>query len=133
MIEAILKQIKNGGYQCTLCHHNCFLKNGQTGLCRTRKMINNQLMVLNYNQIVALQVDPIEKKPLYHFLPGSQTLSLACWGCNFKCLNCQNFNLSQEEESVTDQAIDVNEVINRAKQLGCLSIAYTYTEPTIFL
>lgn len=117
--------------QCLLCPHNCLLKPSQKGICRVRKNINGQLITLNNNLISALNIDPIEKKPLYHFFPGTNTLSMACNGCNLKCLNCQNHSISQSSKS---NYIEMSEsqIIEKAKELKCNHITFTYTEPTVF-
>ncbi len=100
-----------------------------------RKNENGKLFALNYNKVVALDIDPIEKKPLFHFLPGTKTLSLATPGCNFRCMNCQNFRLSQEYEEISSLKGEVQgeKVVEIALQKKVPSLSYTYTEPTIFL
>ncbi len=100
-----------------------------------RKNENGKLFALNYNKAIALDIDPIEKKPLFHFLPGTKTLSLATSGCNFRCMNCQNFKLSQEHKKISSFANDTpkEKIIEIALQKKISSLSYTYTEPTIFL
>ncbi len=119
---------------CTLCPHTCHLKEGETGICRTRKNIEGKLISMVYGFPSAMQIDPIEKKPLYHFHPGSRTYSLATTGCNLRCLNCQNYHLSQcdvihhkEQDFISPQKI-----IDLAKNNNCESISYTYTDPIVY-
>lgn len=124
--------------QCNLCPHNCIISLDKFGLCGVRKNIEGKLYTLVYNKPVALHVDPIEKKPLYHFFPGSLSFSLATLGCNFKCVFCQNWEISQERpefigKDVYDR-IDIpkEKIVQEAKKNKCKSISYTYTEPTVF-
>lgn len=131
--------IKNNLIHCQLCNHYCLIAEGKTGLCGVRKNINGKLYSLVYGKVIAANIDPIEKKPLYHFLPGSLSYSIATVGCNFRCKNCQNADISQfpivnklEENYVPGEETKPEDVVKRAKQSGCASIAYTYTEPTIF-
>jgi len=137
MREAYLyKKLKDGKVQCLNCAHKCILSPGQTGICGVRKNINGKLYSLNYGKIVALNVDPIEKKPLFHFLPGTFSLSLASVGCNFRCLNCQNWEISQAPRlfgKIEGKDVKPEEIVRIAKENGIPSISYTYTEPTIFL
>ncbi|MFH1224071.1 MAG: AmmeMemoRadiSam system radical SAM enzyme [Pseudomonadota bacterium] len=121
--------------KCELCPHNCVIPDSGLGICKVRRNIDGKLYSLNYGKIVSLMIDPIEKKPLYHFYPGSKTLSLAMQGCNFKCDFCQNSSISQ----VTDPSRDIKgedllpeDIIKVAKAKNVDIISYTYTEPTIF-
>ncbi len=117
---------------CLLCRHYCKLKNEQVGICGVNKNENGKLKTLVYGHPIALNVDPIEKKPLYHVLPGSQALSFGTVGCNFQCPFCQNWNISQEK--IIDKSIKVSpeQMVDLAIEHDCKSIAYTYNEPTIF-
>ncbi len=139
MIESRLyKKIDAQTVQCLTCHHHCRLKKGRRGICGVRENINGKLMVLNYGKLVAVHVDPIEKKPLYRFLPGTLTYSIATVGCNFRCLHCQNADISQYPKNFPQQDIPgtqltPQQVVTNALHYHCPSIAYTYTEPTIFL
>ncbi len=139
MIEAYLyKKLGQQAVQCLTCQHKCLLKPGQYGICGVRQNRHGQLFALNNDKIIAAHVDPIEKKPLYHFLPKSLTYSIATVGCNFHCWHCQNADISQypklhPQSELPGEKISPREIIQRAKQNNCLSIAYTYTEPTIFL
>lgn len=117
---------------CLLCRHSCKLKEDQVGICGVNKNIGGELETLVYGHPVAVHVDPIEKKPLNHVLPGTTALSFGTVGCNFKCPFCQNWNISQERE--VNEAVNVSpeEMVNLAISHGAESIAYTYNEPTIF-
>ncbi|MCW4023303.1 MAG: AmmeMemoRadiSam system radical SAM enzyme [archaeon] len=121
---------------CSLCNHRCRnIGESQRGLCGVRENINGKLFSLVYARLVARSVDPIEKKPLFHFFPGSLSYSISTVGCNFRCDNCQNFDISQmptEREVIIGRETPPEAVVLAAKQNGCKSIAYTYTEPTIF-
>ena len=118
---------------CELCPHMCQLKEGETGLCQVRNHQNGKFYSLVYGSACALNIDPVEKKPLYHFLPGSSTLSIATVGCNLSCLNCQNHQISQTAiRSINFNTLAPEEVVNRAVDKRCQSIAYTYTDPTVY-
>jgi pyruvate formate lyase activating enzyme len=132
----LYKKLKNNQVQCRGCPHYCLLKEGELGKCGVRKNINGKLYLLNYEKVVALNVDPIEKKPLFHFLPGSTSLSLASAGCNFSCLYCQNYDVSQDfrqKPGIPGRNISAEEVVLLALEKKTPSISYTYTEPTVFL
>ena len=120
--------------QCFLCAHRCLISPGQWGLCRVRRNVGGKLLSLNYGLLVAMNIDPIEKKPLFHFLPGTQTLSIAAAGCNFQCDFCQNWQISQSPRQGDIEGIPTTpqEVVQAAIQSNCPSISYTYTEPTIY-
>lgn len=120
---------------CHLCRHNCKIANDKKGICGVRKNINGILYSLVYGRVIARNVDPIEKKPLYHFLPSSRSYSIATVGCNFKCLHCQNYEISQmprEEDAIMGSIVSAEEIVDSAIDYHCKSISYTYTEPTIF-
>jgi pyruvate formate lyase activating enzyme len=117
---------------CLLCRHYCKLKDGNVGICGVNKNVNNSLKNLVYSHPVALNVDPVEKKPLYHFLPNTLTLSFGTVGCNFKCPFCQNWSISQEKTISKDITVSALKIVDLAQKNGCSSIAYTYNEPTIF-
>lgn len=142
MKESILyKKLENKKVQCQTCNHCCLLSPNQIGICGVRKNIEGRLFVLNYGRIIAAHLDPIEKKPLYHFLPKTFSYSIACAGCNFRCSWCQNFDISQISkeqgfEMIADQIGEPatpENIIKEALKNGAQSISYTYTEPTIFL
>jgi len=122
---------------CYLCSHHCRIGEGKFGLCGVRQNVKGRLMTHAYGKVIAAQVDPIEKKPLYHFLPGSLAFSVATAGCNFRCGFCQNWQISQISKRETPQTMPgremrPHEIVGEAKANRCRSIAYTYTEPTIF-
>src|SRR6056297_891021 len=129
------KQLEKKEVQCETCSHFCKIENGEKGICGVRENSNGKLVVLNYDKITALSIDPIEKKPLYHFLPGTKTLSVAAPGCNFQCESCQNWRISQGprlDNEISGQKIFPERIIETAKAEKTPSISYTYTEPTIF-
>jgi pyruvate formate lyase activating enzyme len=134
MKPALLVETVADGLRCLLCAHHCRLKDGQTGICGVRKNSGGQLAALSYDKVAATHSDPIEKKPLYHFLPGSISFSIATMGCNFKCKFCQNNSLSVVPENgrLYGQDIAPEELVRTALHYGSRSIAYTYTEPTIY-
>lgn len=136
MKEAILyKKIVGGKVKCLNCAHYCIILPGKRGICGVRENINGKLYALNYKKLVALHIDPIEKKPFYHFLPGSYSLSMATVGCNFKCLNCCNADISQApkpNKEVFGETVSPEEIVEIALENKLPSISYTYTEPTIF-
>lgn len=129
------EKLKDGKVHCFLCSHHCKIGDGQYGFCGVRKNESGVLHTCVYAEAIAVHVDPIEKKPLYHFLPGSKALSIATMGCNFHCGFCQNWEISQrskKENSIRSKELMPEEVVREAKKAGCKSISYTYTEPTIF-
>ncbi len=120
---------------CFLCAHHCRIAPGESGLCGVRENKDGVLYTLVYGRPVSTAVDPIEKKPLFHFLPGSRTFSLATVGCNFTCAFCQNAEISQmprDQGRVTGRALSPRQVVDAALASGCATISYTYTEPTVF-
>ncbi|WP_457743920.1 AmmeMemoRadiSam system radical SAM enzyme [Sulfurimonas sp.] len=117
---------------CMLCQHFCQLKEGQVGVCGVNKNENGALKTLVYGHPSALNVDPVEKKPIYHLLPGSFALSFGTVGCNFKCPFCQNWEISQEHTVNKDVEFSPQKMVNLAIENSAKSIAYTYNEPTIF-
>ncbi len=127
---------KDGRVRCHLCFHECLIKDGNRGICGVRENRGGTLFSLVYGKSISEAVDPIEKKPLFHFLPGTKTFSIATVGCNFKCLHCQNFSISQvfgDPGQIPGDTLPPERIVFLAQQTGCQSIAYTYTEPTIFL
>ncbi len=117
---------------CLLCRHYCKLKESQVGVCGVNANHNGELENLVYGQVAALNVDPIEKKPLYHFLPSTTSLSLGTVGCNFQCPFCQNWQISQTKDREGCHEMSPDQIVDLALQRGCKSISYTYNEPTIF-
>jgi pyruvate formate lyase activating enzyme len=136
MIEARLwKSLKDGAVQCRLCNHYCAVKPGERGQCGVRENRDGTLFSLNYGKVAATNLDPVEKKPLYHFQPGSMTYSFATMGCNLACTFCQNWSLSQPPRTgspIRGQDATPEELVAEAVRLGAASISYTYSEPTIF-
>jgi len=122
--------------QCHVCHHECLIKVDSRGICGVRENRQGTLYALNYGITVAAAIDPIEKKPLYHFLPGSSIYSFATVGCNLRCAWCQNWDISQSPKPnrpIEGTPVTPEEHVRRAQKHGCPSIAYTYSEPTVFL
>jgi pyruvate formate lyase activating enzyme len=119
--------------QCLLCPHYCVILENEVGKCLARKNVGGKLFALNYNNLSAVAVDPIEKKPLYHFYPTKQILSIGSWGCNFKCGFCQNYQISQNSVEIDySQNISPQKLVSMAKKIkNNLGIAYTYNEPII--
>ncbi|MBE9529492.1 MAG: AmmeMemoRadiSam system radical SAM enzyme, partial [Proteobacteria bacterium] len=138
MHEARLyKTQDDGSVECMLCAHRCRITDGHKGICGVRENSGGVLNTLVYGSLIAEAVDPIEKKPFFHYLPGSASYSVSTVGCNFRCLHCQNFTISQmpkpkAENRITGTAATPVEIVRRVQSAGCSSIAYTYTEPTIF-
>jgi pyruvate formate lyase activating enzyme len=126
----------DGKVVCGLCHHRCRIVPGERGRCGVRENQDGRLVSLVYGRLVAESIDPIEKKPLFHLLPGSRSYSIATVGCNFACLHCQNAAISQYPGLHSNQISGVGRspaaVAEQAAQAGCASISYTYVEPTIF-
>jgi len=135
MKEALLyEKLDDEKVRCNLCHHRCLIHPSKRGICRVRENRGGVLYSLVYGHPVSANVDPIEKKPLFHFLPGTSTFSIATVGCNFTCGHCQNCSISQpsEDDIGTGQEVPEERIVALAKNYGCQSISYTYTEPTIF-
>jgi len=137
MKEAMIyEKLEGRDVRCHLCSHNCLIKNHQSGICAVRENRDGVLYSLVYGKIISFNIDPIEKKPLFHFLPESTSLSIATVGCNFRCKHCQNYEISQypRERKVSIPGTDTTPeaIVNAAIQNNCRSISYTYTEPTIF-
>ncbi|MEM5829174.1 MAG: AmmeMemoRadiSam system radical SAM enzyme [Candidatus Aenigmatarchaeota archaeon] len=121
------------GIRCNLCARRCFITEGNRGFCMTRKNIKNKLFVLNYGKVVAINVDPIEKKPLYHFYPGSFALSYSCAGCNWACQYCCNFDISHiNSPEAIGNNFEPEQIVEMAERENIKIISHTYTEPTIF-
>lgn len=129
-------ELSDNEVQCNLCRQACKIKEGRRGLCGVRQNDEGKLYTLVYGNLVAEHIDPVEKKPLYHFLPGSKTFSIGTVGCNFFCKHCQNADISQYPQTYDGRILGekrtAKQVVEAAKRSGCHSIAYTYTEPTIF-
>jgi len=129
------KNLENKEVRCELCPHHCRIANFKRGICGVRENREGVLYTLVYGKAISYAVDPIEKKPLYHFYPGSNAFSLATVGCNLHCLYCQNSDISQfpeEQREIGGENFSPEEIVLLAKKNKCKIIAYTYTEPTIF-
>lgn len=130
------KKLEDGRIACEACNQHCKLKEGEYGICGIRKVENGQLRLLTYGLAAAMNVDPIEKKPMFHFLPGSKAFSFGTVGCNFSCKFCQNFDISQypkeHNHEVFGRSLSPQAAVDLALQNGCQSIAYTYNEPVVF-
>ncbi len=136
MMEAALyTKLDHGVVKCRLCRHSCMIQTGKRGLCGVRENQAGVLYSLAYDKIISTNVDPIEKKPLFHFAPGTKSFSIATMGCNFRCPFCQNYSISQpphQNGEILGQNIAPRELAEMAVSSGCESIAYTYTEPTVY-
>ncbi|MCL4380906.1 AmmeMemoRadiSam system radical SAM enzyme [Candidatus Marsarchaeota archaeon] len=138
MREGILyKQTAGKRAVCNICNRRCSLGDGQTGFCKVRKNVNGKICSTVYGKPYAVNVDPIEKKPLFHFNPGSKVLSIGTAGCSFNCQYCQNWDMSraeaQEGEGETGNGISPSGIVRMAKEAGAQGISYTYNEPSVFL
>ncbi|MGO9567551.1 MAG: AmmeMemoRadiSam system radical SAM enzyme [Desulfomonilaceae bacterium] len=136
MKEALLyDRLKDGVVKCRLCRHGCKIDEGKKGICGVRQNKEGTLYTLVYDKVVSTNVDPIEKKPLFHFWPGSKSFSIATVGCNFFCTFCQNYSISQmprDRGRIIGEAYSPADIVAMAVASGCRSISYTYTEPTIY-
>ena len=136
-MEAYLyERLEENKVRCNLCSHRCVIKDGRRGICQVRENEAGLLKTLVFGKLIARHVDPIEKKPLFHFLPGTLSYSVATVGCNFRCRFCQNADIAQmpsdRKGTVLGTSCTPGEVVDAAQRDGCRSIAYTYTEPTVF-
>jgi len=137
MKRALFQESREGGkVLCGLCSHRCLIAPGHRGICAVRENRDGSLYSLVYDKLIARNIDPIEKKPLFHFLPGSLSYSIATPGCNFRCKHCQNADISQLPRDrgglIVGEAVTPADVVNDALRHRCASISYTYTEPTIY-
>ncbi|MCX5695462.1 MAG: AmmeMemoRadiSam system radical SAM enzyme [Candidatus Omnitrophica bacterium] len=138
MKEALLyEKLDKSLVHCYLCSHHCKIADQGFGFCGVRQNLEGTLYTHAYGNVISAQVDPIEKKPLYHFLPGSSSFSIATRGCNFRCGFCQNWEISQQSfkdgsSSLGEEELSPSDIVEEALKNDCKSIAYTYTEPTIF-
>jgi len=136
MKEAMLyERLEGTDVRCRLCAHRCLIKDGTRGVCLVRENRGGTLYTYSYGKSISHGIDPVEKKPLFHFQPGSATFSIATAGCNFHCRFCQNWQISQvlrDGGSIRGQDLPPERIVDLAVQSGCGSISYTYTEPTIF-
>lgn len=130
---AIYTKMENEAVQCGVCPRRCVIEEGDRGFCNVRENKEGKLFSLVYGKAVSSTVDPIEKKPLFHFAPGSRALSIATVGCNLRCDFCQNFRISQDWKEIRGEELPPEKVVEEAERYSCEGIAYTYTEPTVFL
>jgi pyruvate formate lyase activating enzyme len=136
-MEALLyEKSEDKKVRCNLCNHRCLIREGARGICHVRENRGGVLESLVYDSVIAVHIDPIEKKPLFHFYPGTLSYSLGTVGCNFRCKFCQNADIAQmaadHDGRITGRKISPEEIVSGASQGGCRTIAYTYTEPTVF-
>ncbi len=137
------KKNNDSTLKCEACNHFCLIQEGKVGVCGIRQNQNGKLYLLAYGKAVAAQIDPVEKKPLFHFLPGAKVFSFGTVGCNFRCLNCQNHDISQMFENkgnINDydkifwgRKLSPAEIVDAAIANNCVGIAYTYNEPTVWM
>jgi len=135
--EAMLwRALEGGRVECFLCAHRCVIAPAKLGICGVRENRERKLFTLVFGEVIAAHIDPIEKKPLYHFFPGTTSFSIATVGCNFRCPFCQNWQISQVKKGArgfgNGHRLSPEEIVREARRSGCRSISYTYTEPTIF-
>jgi pyruvate formate lyase activating enzyme len=136
-MEAYLyESLEDNKIKCNLCSHRCVIKDGHRGICSVRENQGGILQTLVFGKLIARHIDPIEKKPLFHFLPGSLSCSIATVGCNFRCQFCQNADIAQmpadHSGMIMGDSYRPADIVDAALQGGCESISYTYTEPTVF-
>ncbi len=136
MKEAMLyEKLSDNKVRCNLCAHHCVIPDGKRGVCLVRENRGGTLYTLVYGRTISQHVDPVEKKPLLHFHPGTTAYSIATPGCNFRCRWCQNWEISQmprEQDLITGEEASPEQIVAVTQRAGCRSIAYTYTEPTVF-
>lgn len=126
-------KIEDKKVQCTLCSHHCKIEEGRTGICRVRRNDDGKLYTLIYGSCSSMAADPVEKKPLYHFYPGTNAFSMGTVGCNFKCSHCQNNSISTANPQYSYvREVTPEQVVSLAKQYDCQGVSYTYNEPTIW-
>jgi pyruvate formate lyase activating enzyme len=131
--ECMYYEVTPRGTKCLVCPNECTLKTGETSTCRNRVNHKDKLYSIAYGNPCALHIDPIEKKPFFHFMPGSRSFSIATAGCNFACLNCQNWSISQSSpKETTNYDLFPARVVEESIAAKCHSIAYTYSEPVTF-
>lgn len=128
----LYRALPNGRVQCTACARMCQIGEGQVGLCGVRGVVDGKLYLLVYGKVIAGHIDPIEKKPVVHYRPGSKIFSIATTGCSWLCQYCQNSDISQRRK-VEGMDMTPTELVERATSLGCEGMAYTYNQPTIFI
>ncbi|MBA3046064.1 MAG: AmmeMemoRadiSam system radical SAM enzyme [Candidatus Thermoplasmatota archaeon] len=132
MTDAVLWKMNGDKIECQLCAHRCLIPSGKTGICGVRKNSSGKLLATTYGKVSSMGPDPIEKKPLYHFLPGSNVFSLGSVGCNFRCDFCQNWTISQEYTTRGLRDVEPEQIPILANRYRCSSVSWTYNEPTIW-
>jgi len=136
MKEAMFyERLEKQKVRCFLCAHHCTISDGKRGICAVRENHEGTLYSLVYGKVISMNTDPIEKKPLFHFYPASTSFSIATVGCNFRCMHCQNYEISQypkEYGDIPGEDVTPEQIVAAALKSSCKSISYTYTEPTIF-
>ncbi len=135
MKQAKLYKKEGNKIRCLVCAHKCLIPKDNVGICGVRRNIDGKLYLLVYGKVVSMNIDSIEKKPLYHFLPKTMTFSIGTMGCNFRCDFCQNYKISQapKQGNIFGRDVKPEKIVQEAIKTGCKSIAYTYNEPTIFI
>ena len=132
-MENLSTILPDGRIQCLVCPHKCVIQKGKTGICGVRKNTGDRIDLITYGVISGMALDPVEKKPLYHFYPGSRIFSIGSWGCNMKCDFCQNFHISQNVELQPSRIVKPQEIIDKALEAkDNIGIAFTYNEPVIW-
>ncbi len=131
-VAQLYQPLDAGKVRCTACARYCVVPSGSHGFCFVRKNEGGRLVLLSYGRAAAIQVDPVEEKPLSHFHPGSRVFSIGTVGCNWRCQYCQNAEISQEHE-VSGRPLSPNAAVEGARRFGCAGITFTYNEPTIFI
>lgn len=136
MKEAYLWKKEGGSVRCSLCNHRCLIADGKRGVCMVRENQKGKLYSLVYGKVIAANIDPVEKKPVYHFYPGHKSYSIASVGCNFRCSFCQNWDISQYPRDnggrILGRDMSPEQVVGEALRAGCKSLSYTYSEPTVW-
>ncbi|MBF0302290.1 MAG: AmmeMemoRadiSam system radical SAM enzyme [Desulfamplus sp.] len=136
MKTLIYEELENKRVKCGICNHFCTIEPGKRGICQVRENRDGELISLVYPKIISRAIDPIEKKPIFHLLPGSTSYSIATEGCNFQCSFCQNSSISQipmnQNRSIRGADINPEKIVDQAINSDCASISYTYTEPTVY-
>ncbi|WP_068348057.1 AmmeMemoRadiSam system radical SAM enzyme [Kosmotoga arenicorallina] len=123
-------ELEDDVLQCTLCPNRCIIKPGHVGICKARKNIKGMMYSLNYGELTSIAMDPIEKKPLYHYYPGSEILSVGSWGCNLQCDFCQNWEISKQRPKIINRVVP-DQLIEIAKNRNSFGLAFTYNEPSV--
>ncbi len=128
----LYEKLSGGRVRCNVCQWRCVINPGKLGVCRMRINRDGTLYAMNYGEVSSVAADPIEKKPLFHFFPGTSALSLGTWGCNFHCKHCQNWEISCVDIPASSQQLSPEKEIELAKRYNCAGIAWTYNEPTVW-